>query len=166
MLSIDNFYMQITSSHLKDIIEEPEESQNNERSSSMNSQNLRRILTNEENKNCSDSTGKSKEGSAASNFDRYSKVIKSGLIKKKGIIFYNERYLTLLSIPRLYYLSNGIERDIELNPTTSIKKLSETWFEIINYYPTTKVRIKAFSEAECEEWITVIQKTILSLESE
>ena len=159
--------MHITNGQLNDIIEEPEESQNNERSSSLNSQNFRRILTNEENKNISESTVKSKEESASvSNFDKYTRIIKSSMVMKKGIIFYNERCLTLLALPRLYYISNGIEKDIELNPTTSIKKLNEKSFEIINYYPTTKTRIKTFTTQECEEWISSLRKVISSFDSE
>ena len=63
MINTDDFWMHITSGQLKDIIEEPEESQNNERSSNLNSQNFKRILTNEENKNISESTIKLKEKS-------------------------------------------------------------------------------------------------------
>ena len=88
------------------------------------------------------------------------------MVMKKGIIFYNERCLTLLALPRLYYINNGIEKDIELNPTTSIKRLNEKSFEIINYYPTTKTKIKIFTAQECEEWISSLRKVISSFDSE
>lgn len=98
------------------------------------------------------------------NLERYSRVIKSERVAKKGILFYNERVLTLIAAPRLSYLSNGIEKEIDLNPTTSICKPSVKTFEIINYYPTLKFKFRTKTEEECDEWVSILQKTILSLD--
>jgi hypothetical protein len=151
---------------LIDILEDPEEAQYFDRSSSMNSQNIRKFLSNDEIKFGSDLTNQySKEGESA-NASNFSKVIKSGKIMKKGLIFYNERVMSLTSTPRLYYISGEVEKEIDLNMTTVVRQMGEKAFEITNYYPTTTIKFKTHTSAECEEWVVLIQKSIQNVCSE
>ena len=131
---------------LKDIKEDPEEYQYMDGSSSINSTYLKRFLSNEEFKATSDLTKFSKEGEYMSSLDsaqRNPAIIRSSKIEKKGIFFFNERVLTLTSTPKLMYLSKNVEKEIDLNPTTSIRQVAPTKFEITNYYPTTKYLFRA-----------------------
>lgn len=165
--AIDNYLNQEATGALNDILEEPEDYF--DRSSSLNSNNMRRMLSgsNEEFKVTSDLTKFSKEESGTlSNGAKYSKPLKTGKLYKKGMFFYNERVVTLSSTPRLFYVSHGVEKEIDLNPTTCIKQVMFNQFEIINYYPTTKYRFKTTTESECEEWIIYIKKAIQTIISE
>lgn len=96
-------------------------------------------------------------GNLSSPDNMCSYIVKTGKVEKKGMIFFNERTLTLTSSPRLFYVSHGSERTIDLNPTTMVKQLPSSKFEITNYYPTTKYVFKAESESECEEWVLMLK---------
>lgn len=165
---IDNPYAQEGPNHLKDIPEEPEGSQCFEHSSSFNSQTLRRYLSIEENKMTSDYTQKSGIGESfsLSNSRKNSNCIKTGQVLKKGLIFYNERILTLTTGPRLTYISHEVEKEIELNQTTSVRQLNTNMFEITNYYPTTKLKFKTVSDNDCEEWVLMLQKAVQAIASD
>eukprot|EP00343_Euplotes_focardii_P000495 CAMPEP_0205799790 /NCGR_PEP_ID=MMETSP0205-20121125/1210_1 /ASSEMBLY_ACC=CAM_ASM_000278 /TAXON_ID=36767 /ORGANISM="Euplotes focardii, Strain TN1" /LENGTH=246 /DNA_ID=CAMNT_0053061753 /DNA_START=1185 /DNA_END=1925 /DNA_ORIENTATION=+ len=154
---------------LKDIKEDPDEYQNFEGSSSINSNYLRRFLSNEEFKVSSDMTKFSKDNeSRTSSYSvlKNSNWIKSAKVEKKGIFFFNERVLTLTSSPRLFYMSHGVEKEVDLNPTTAVRQVSITKFEITNYYPTTKYLFRTSNGQECGQWVVTIKKAIQQIISE
>ena len=163
MTNNENYYIQANNNKLKDIIEVPEESLY-DRSPSINSQVFKRITSNEDLKCLYDPAIQSKDDSISNNLEKYSKIIKTGNIFKKGILFFNERVLTLIAIPKLYYISNGVEKIIDLNPTTTVKRINAKSFEIINYYPDIKFKFRTRKESECEEWVSILQNTVLTLE--
>ena len=164
----ENYLLHDQCGQLKDILEEPEESQWFDRSSSLNSQGIRRFLSNEELKITSDLTKNSRDGESGSmvNFGKNSRGVKSSKVLKKGLFFFNERVLTLTATPRLYYTSHGVDKEIDLNPTTSIRQLTNNQFEITNYYPTTRYRFKTTSEYDCEDWVVTLKKSVQTILSE
>lgn len=156
----DNLINANKGAYLNDIKEETEE-QCFDRSSSLNSNTVKRFWSTDEFKISSESPKNSNQGESGnlSSPDNMSSfVVKTGKVDKKGMFFFNERTLTLTSSPRLSYISHGSERTIDLNPTTMVKQLPNSKFEITNYYPTTKYTFKAESELECEEWVLMLKK--------
>ena len=146
---------------LNDIKEDPEEYQNFEGSSSLQSNYVRKMLSNEEFKMSSNLTKHSKEEESENYSQKEHKTsfcLKSSKIEKKGIFFFNERILTLKANSRLSYISHGIEKEIDLNPTTSVRQVTEFKFEITNHHPTTKYLFRTQSCADCEDWVLLIKR--------
>jgi len=130
---------------------------------------MRKFISNDEFKFWSDLTNqnsKEYDSQSVSNFSKSPRYIKEGIIKKKGIFFFNERNLYLTPAWRLYYAKNEVEKEIDLNPTTTVRQVGYDQFEITNYYPTTNVRFKTENERDCEEWVIAIQKAIQNLYSD
>jgi hypothetical protein len=149
----DNFIHPDRAAILNDIKEDPEEYQDFDRSSSLNSNTLKKFLSNDDFKFSSESPSPKYSNYGESGILSVPEYVNSYLVKtskvaKKGMIFYNERILTLTTSSRLSYESHGYEKVIDLNPTTTIRQITNTKFEITNYYPTTKYLFRTNSELE------------------